>query len=203
MTSTELGLLVALIIVIGWCYTTTTEMKRQANEKNKAVANVVNNKVANAVANANANANGNGNANANGNASPEQGAMAEAMEYFQVCRDPDETSKALDCLCDDDSTVSFAENPYGFGDIQSFSEYVTTSAVDDDIIKNHQGYVESQLLVGGFTGRTYSPDSHDSYDPIPWIGLRRPDFVQQCNPTQVPDVDVNLYKSNRQFCFRT
>lgn len=197
MTNTEVALLAVVVVLVIVCIGNAREMKKASDDKNKAVANAVNNKVANANVNANANA------NVNANATPEQEAMAETMEYFQVCRDPDETSKALDCLCDDDSTVSFAENPYGFGDIQSFSEYVTTSAVDDDIIKNHQGYVESQLLVGGFTGRTYSPDSHDSYDPIPWIGLRRPDYVQQCNPTQVPDVDVNLYKSNRQFCFRT
>lgn len=197
MTNTEVALLAVVVVLVIVCIGNAREMKKASDDKNKAVANAVNNKVANANVNANANA------NVNANATPEQEAMAETMEYFQVCRDPDETSKALDCLCDDDSTVSFAENPYGFGDIQSFSEYVTTSAVDDDIIKNHQGYVESQLLVGGFTGRTYSPDSHDSYDPIPWIGLRRPSYVDQCNPTQVPDVDVNLYKSNRQFCFRT
>ena len=30
-------------------------------------------------------------------------------------------------------------------------------------------------------------------------GLSRPQYVQQCNPTQVPDIDTNLYKGRRPY----
>lgn len=132
-------------------------------------------------------------------------AMAENMEYFASCKDTDETSKALDCVCGDNEKFSFAENDYGAPGMD-YKAYVTSQAVDDKVIKNHLAYVEERKGLGPegeFTGRTYSPDSHDSYDPIPWIGLRRPQYVSQCNPTQVADVDTNLYKGNRPFCFWT
>ncbi len=132
-------------------------------------------------------------------------AMAESLEYFASCKDTDETSKALDCVCGDNEKFSFAENDYGSPGMD-YKAYVTSQAVDDKVIKNHLAYVEERKGLGPegeFTGRTYSPDSHDSYDPIPWIGLRRPQFVSQCNPTQVADVDTNLYKGNRPFCFWT
>lgn len=132
-------------------------------------------------------------------------AMNEQMEYFATCKDTDETSKALDCVCGDNEKFSFAENDYGAPGMD-YKAYVTSQAVDDKVIKNHLAYVEERKGLGPegeFTGRTYSPDSHDSYDPIPWVGLRRPQYVQQCNPTTVPDCDTNLYKGNRPFCFWT
>ena len=132
-------------------------------------------------------------------------AMNEQMEYFATCKDTDETSKALDCVCGDNEKFSFAENDYGAPGMD-YKAYVTSQAVDDKVIKNHLAYVEERKGLGPegeFTGRTYSPDSHDSYDPIPWIGLRRPQYVSQCNPTTIPDVDTNLYKGNRPFCFWT
>lgn len=132
-------------------------------------------------------------------------ALAEQLEYFASCKDTDETSKALDCVCGDNEKFSFAENDYGAPGMD-YKAYVTSQAVDDKVIKNHLAYVEERKGLGPegeFTGRTYSPDSHDSYDPIPWVGLRRPQYVSQCNPTQVPDLDSNLYKGNRPFCFWT
>lgn len=129
--------------------------------------------------------------------------MGEQAEYFQTCEDNSEVKNALDCACEGNPGL-FAKSEWGgAGD---YKEFVTSQAVDDQVIVNHANYIKDrkQFGVGGeMTGRTYSPDSHDSYDPIPWIGLRRPQYVEMCNPTQVPDVDVNLYKGNRQFCFRT
>jgi len=88
-----------------------------------------------------------------------------------------------------------------------YKSWVTSQAVGEDVIRNHQQYIadRDQLQTGGayFTGRTTSYDSHDSYDPIPWIGLRRPEYVEVCNPTTTPDVSLALYKGNRQWCFKT
>lgn len=133
-------------------------------------------------------------------------ALNEQMEYFQVCKDPDEIKRVAECVCEGQDTFDYAENAYGAPGLD-YKSWVTSQSVGDDVIKNHQQYIadRDQLQTGGayFTGRTISPDSHDSYDPIPWIGLRRPQYVEQCNPTQVPDIDISLYKGNRQFCFKT
>lgn len=132
---------------------------------------------------------------------PEGHHMAETLEHFSVCRDPNEIDKTLDCVCGDETTYSYSENDYGAPGVD-YKMFVTSQAVDDQVVKNHKDFVVANH--GQFaTGRTWSPDSHDSYDPIPWVGLRRPEYVPVCNPTQVPDVDTNIYKGNRQFCFKT
>jgi|SRR3989344_9332876 len=134
-------------------------------------------------------------------------ALNDQMEYFQVCKDPDEIKKVAECVCDGQDTFDYAENAYGAPGMD-YKTWVTSQSVGEDTIRNHQQYTADREAVEAagnayFTGRTMSPDSHDSYDPIPWIGLRRPQYVEQCNPTQVPDTDINLYKGNRQFCFKT
>jgi hypothetical protein len=132
---------------------------------------------------------------------PEAYAQAEQMEGFSVCKDPDEVSKMLDCVCGDDPATTFAQFDYGKPGLD-YKAFVTSQAVDAAVIHNHLQFVHGP---NGYysTGRTYSPDSHESYDPIPWTGLRRPEYVVQCNPTQVPDTNLDLYKRNRQFCFQT
>jgi hypothetical protein len=132
---------------------------------------------------------------------PESYAQREQLEGFAVCRDPDEISKVLDCVCGDDPATTFAQYDYGKPGLD-YKGYVTSQAVDAAVIHNHLQFVHGPN--GAYsTGRTYSPDSHESYDPIPWVGLRRPEYVVQCNPTQVPDVNLDMFKRNRQFCFQT
>lgn len=132
---------------------------------------------------------------------PEKYAQMEQLEGFAVCRDPNEVNKVLDCVCGDDPATTFAQHDYGKPGLD-YKAYVTSQAVDAAVIHNHLQFVHGPN--GAYsTGRTYSPDSHESYDPIPWIGLRRPEYVVQCNPTQVPDVNLDMYKRNRQFCFQT
>lgn len=130
-------------------------------------------------------------------------AMKENAEYFAVCNDQGEVNKVLDCVCDANDPLNFAVWDYGAAGM-SYQDYVASQAVDNKVITNHAQFVRDRKGLGPegefITGRTYSPDSHDSYDPIPWVGLQRPRYVQQCNPTQVPDVDTNLYKGNRAYC---
>jgi hypothetical protein len=128
-------------------------------------------------------------------------------ENFSVCGGADETAQVLDCVCGDKPDVSFAKWDYGRPDA-SYSDYVSSQAVDNKVIENHAQFVRDRRGLGPegefTTGRTYSPDSHDSYNPIPWQGIRgRPRAVPQCNPTQVPDLDTNLFKGNRAYCFMT
>lgn len=134
--------------------------------------------------------------------SPEAAAMKENTEYFQACSGDNETEQALGCLCGDGDKFTFAKHDWGSKGMD-YGSFMTSQAVDDETIKHHSGFVKDRLGDGNFTGRTYSPDSHESYDPIKWVGLRRPQYVEQCNPTQVPDVNTALFKSNRQFCFKT
>lgn len=134
--------------------------------------------------------------------------LKENQEWFSVCGGDSNVSKQMmDCVCGDDPDVNFAKFDYGAPNMD-YKDYVASQAIDDKVIENHAQFVRDRKGLGPegefITGRTYSPDSHDSYDPIPWIGIRgRPQYVQQCNPTQVPDVDTNLYKGNRPFCFWT
>lgn len=133
--------------------------------------------------------------------------MKENLEYFSVCSGKDETAQVLDCVCGDNPNVNFAKWDYGAPGY-SYQDYVSSQGVDSKVLQNHLQFVRDRKGLGPegelITGRTYSPDSHDSYDPIPWVGIRgRPQYVQQCNPTQVPDTDTNLYKGNRPYCFWT
>lgn len=124
----------------------------------------------------------------------------ENIESFAVCGGMDnEASKQLDCVCGDSPDLTFAVHEFGAPGMD-YAAFASTQEIDPEVIKNHATFVSER---SGFTGRTFSPDSHDSYDPISWVGLRRPEYVKVCNPTQVPDIDINLYKSNRQFCFKT
>jgi len=124
----------------------------------------------------------------------------ENIESFAVCGgDSAETSRQLDCVCSDSPDITFAVHEFGIPGAD-YAAFAASSEIDPEVIKNHATFVSER---SGFTGRTFSPDSHDSYDPISWVGLRRPEYVKVCNPTQIPDIDINLYKSNRQFCFKT
>lgn len=128
-------------------------------------------------------------------------AMQGNMEYFQVCGGY--SPEQVKATCDDSSGVY--THDYG-NEGMDYKSYAASQAVDTQVVRNHAEFIKNIRGLGPngeFTGRTYSPDSHDSYDPIPWIGLRRPEYVKTCNPTSVPDVDYNLYKGNRKFCLIT
>lgn len=130
-------------------------------------------------------------------------ALKENSEYFAVCNDGGEVNKVLDCVCDSNDPLNFAVWDYGAAGL-SYQDYVASQAVDNKVITNHAQFVRDRKGLGPegefVTGRTWSPDSHDSYNYMPWQGLQRPRYVQQCNPTQVPDVDTNLFKGNRAYC---
>lgn len=123
---------------------------------------------------------------------PEKMAASSNLEYFEGCGSPVDKA-ALDTMCTNDD-FSYAVNDFGANGA-SYSDWVASQAVDPAVLKNHAEFVQDRLenQQQWATSSAYSPDSHDSYDPIPWSGLMRPQSVPVCNPTQVPDVDVNLY----------
>jgi len=131
--------------------------------------------------------------------------MREQAEYFQTCTDSSETSQALSCICPEGGDNLFAKYEYGAPNMD-YKEFVTSQAVDDQVIVNHANYIKDrkQFGVGGeMTGKTFSPDSHDSYNYMPWTGLRRPQGVARCNPTQMDGAEDSSFSRNRQFCFST
>lgn len=118
-----------------------------------------------------------------------RGAINEQHEHFDVAVD----EKAQDYSCDAQPTTAAPK-----GD--DFNEYVIANAVDSQVIKNHATFVsENKNSPAVITGRTWSMDAHDSYDPIPWMGIRgRPQRVPVDNPDQEPDVDINLYPETQK-----
>lgn len=131
---------------------------------------------------------------------PEKEAFEENTEYFGNCT-MDVTGHAN--VCSDDG-YKYAFNDFGAPGAD-FKDWVASQAVDLQVIKNHAEYVSDRdaTTTQNITGRTFSPDAHDSYDPIPWVGLRRPQAVPTCNPTQVPDVDYNLYEKDAKFTWKS
>lgn len=115
---------------------------------------------------------------------PEDQTINEHSEYFNI------VSGAETC-----TDTGFAVNEFGAPGMD-FKDWVMAQSVDPQTIKNHTEFVKDRTKNGEFmTGRTFTPDSHDSYDPIPWVGLRRPQAVPVGNPDQTPDVDYNLYSN--------
>ncbi len=132
---------------------------------------------------------------------PETQSIESNVEYFDSCT-MDLTKHIVDSCNNDD--YKYAYNDFGAPGAD-FKDWVSSQAVDNNVIKNHAEYVSDResTTTQNITGRTFSPDSHDSYDPIPWIGLRRPQAVPVCNPTQVPDVDYNLYDKSPKLTWKS
>ena len=128
-------------------------------------------------------------------------------EKLEQSMDPENGSNySLGSSCPESEQIDFAVNEYGAPGLD-YNSWVSSQAVDDQVIKNHVDFVANirgNGPNGSATGRSgNSPDSHDSYDPVPWVGLRRPQYVSMQNPTQVPDTDLGLYLRNRNFCIPT
>lgn len=133
---------------------------------------------------------------------PEKASLRENSEYFTECAS-NEAQKSIDCGADD----KFEYAVYEFGAPgMSYKDWVASQAVDPQVIANHAEFVKDRsALAGGpqnLTGRTYSPDSHQS-DQIVWQGLRRPEAVATCNPDQVPDVDYSWYRTTPSFTWKS
>ena len=136
---------------------------------------------------------------------PEANATRENAEHFAGCANDTASKSALDCMCADGKDFEYATNDFGAPDMD-FKDWVTSQAVDRAVLKNHAEFVQDRLdnERQTVTGRTYSPDSNDSYDPQPWLGIRgRPQAVAVCNPTQVSDMDVNLFEKKQKVVWST
>lgn len=85
---------------------------------------------------------------------------------------------------------SFASSDYGTPGIE-FSEWAMYQTLDPRIVASNQQFVADRLgNPQTWTGATYSPDRHDTYDAVPWRGLSRPAQVAVQSPDQIPDLDT-------------
>jgi hypothetical protein len=135
---------------------------------------------------------------------PEQAATAENTEHFSNCSGADQQMQQdLSNMCEG-GDYSYAVNEFGAPGMD-YKDWVAAQSVDPAVVKNHAEFVSdrARLREGNLLGSTYSPDMHMSYDPISWGGLRRPQAVPVCNPTQVPDVDYNLYNTESTFSWKS
>jgi hypothetical protein len=78
-------------------------------------------------------------------------------------------------------------NSYG----ADFSEWVARQTLDARIIESNRAFVADRMgNPQTWTGASFSPDRHESYDAVPWQGLSRPSRVPIASPDQIPDIDM-------------
>lgn len=79
----------------------------------------------------------------------------------------------------------------------SYVDYAATMGVDEQVHQDHAEFIKDMNLQRNHNvAGAMMVDAHDSYDPIPWIGIRgRPQAVEadEDNVTQLPDIDKSLY----------
>ncbi len=124
------------------------------------------------------------------------------MVYYNGCTNPDDL---YSCTANCDEKNTYAVSEFG-GPGLTYGDWVKAQGLDPAVLENHAKFVadKNRNPSGNMTGRTWSPDRHMSYDPIPWVGLTgRPQAVAQCNPTQVPDLDLTLYETRPRFTWRS
>lgn len=92
----------------------------------------------------------------------------------------------------------YADSDYGNAGSQ-FSDW-TVQSLDPKIIESNKQFVKDRLgNPGSWTGATFSPDRHDTYDAVPWQGLSRPTAVAVNAPDQIPDIDLDRNPERKRF----
>lgn len=142
-------------------------------------------------------------------AMPPKAAIAAAIKKIKVVPGEmaalNENAEYFSSVAGDSSGAVHGAENFGTAGVV-YDDYLTAVGVDPQAVKNHSEFVKDRFAQNNqnILGRTYSPDSHDSYDPIPWVGIRgRPQAVPVSNPTQVPDVDHDLYASKPAITWRS
>lgn len=94
--------------------------------------------------------------------------------------------------------AQFAASDYGTPG-STFVEWAAEQTLDPRIIESNREFVADRLgNPQTWTGATYSPDRHDTYDAVPWRGLARPARVSVDSPDQIPDIDTNRYPASKK-----
>jgi hypothetical protein len=135
-------------------------------------------------------------------------AQKESLEYFTGC-DPADVKRGMGVGSCDDGKFEYAVDDFGAPGMD-YKDWVTSQAVDPAVLKNHSEFVKDRVddTRGIVTGRTYDPGYRmgemEGSDMVPWVGIRgRPQNVQICNPTQVPDYNDNSYSNGPKMTWKS
>ncbi len=128
--------------------------------------------------------------------SPEANSLKENAEFMTAGCDND---KELHNMCGE-GDFAYATNEFGAPGL-SFVDWVASNSLDTAVLKNHGEFVKDRLgnNTQNITGRTYAIPDDIETDAVFWIGLRRPEAVPVCSPTQVSDVNYNWYGTKPKF----
>ncbi|MFA5176694.1 MAG: hypothetical protein WC440_00925 [Candidatus Omnitrophota bacterium] len=100
------------------------------------------------------------------------------------------TSASEDCATTGGESVS--------GNLD-FAEWTAAHAIDQRVVQSNREFVADRMGNNqSWTGATWSPDRHESYDAVPWQGLARPCRVPVMSPDQIPDIDMTLNPAQRR-----
>jgi hypothetical protein len=126
-----------------------------------------------------------------------------AAEMFVNCQGIG-SQQALHEMCGDDDKFTFAINEFG-GPGMEYKDWVASAAVGPEVVKMHAEFVKDRLGSDSqnITGRTWAVPDDIEVDQVPWQGLRRPQAVAVCNPTQVPDTNYNWYQEGPRFTWKS
>jgi hypothetical protein len=128
---------------------------------------------------------------------PESELFGNNVEFFDGCADD---MKKIDCT----DTHEYSVNEYGSPGME-YKDWVASQAIEPSVLRNHAEFVKDRMdnTKQNVTGRTYSPSLRmgemEGSDNIKWIGLRRPQHVAICNPTQVPEYNDNSFTRTPKF----
>jgi hypothetical protein len=75
----------------------------------------------------------------------------------------------------------------GYGNRVDWKDYIATQAIGADVVKNHQGFVQDVLANNRGLRRPTMVDSHESFEPTAWTGLRRPERIPLNEPGSLVD----------------
>ncbi len=130
--------------------------------------------------------------------SPELASSKENCEFFTSGCGED-AKLALHNMCGDEAEFAYAKNDFGAPGL-SYKDYVTSMAVDNQVIANHSQFVTDRLgnVNQNILGTTRNLGDCE-FQMQPWVGLRRPEAVPVCNPTQVPDLDYDWFAQKPKF----
>ncbi len=128
------------------------------------------------------------------NLSPEERYRAEQQKYYYDAKDT--------CnKCDGDN--AFAEHEYGREGL-SYKDYIAGSAISEKQRATHAEFVKDRMSKQVYATRgAFAADSHQSYNTVPWVGLRRPQHVPVVNPDQVAEYNSSAYDYKPKFTWRS
>ena len=93
----------------------------------------------------------------------------------------------------------YADHDYGTAS-SHFVDWAMQATLDPKIVESNKQFVKDRLgNPGSWTGATFSPDRHDTYDAVPWYGLSRPSAVNVNSPDQIPDIDMDRNPDRQKF----